>query len=283
MPYQMPVARWFVLLLLPVPFWFALHRGTSGPPHLSEFSLVPLLYAAIAGLFFHQVTPWIFRIDRKAAAVDHLSRLIAGAVLASASVHIVSWLADSGVSGPGIAGTIVSAIGTSRAALSDSALPLTATVLAYAIGVGFVEEASKVLAANPDPDANIRERTAAGFITGIGFGLAEAVMYAFRNYNGHSDWVAYLVRFTFCAGMHGCLTAFAILLLAEAPELEDVRTEWIIRGALLIPVSMLHGLFDALLERNQAHEALLVSFAICAVTATTLWMSESREEDGCYG
>lgn len=279
----MPVGRWFLLLLLPVPLWYSLYRGASGPPHLAEFSLVPLLYAAIAGFFFHQLTPWLFRVDRTAAAVEHLFRLINGAVLASASVHLISWFADAGVPGPGVAGTLFRAIGTSRAALNDSTIPLSASVLAYAIGVGFVEEASKVIASGPDPNSRLRERVAAGFITGVGFGLAEGITYAFRQYNGHSDWVVYLVRFTFCAGIHGCLTAFAVTLLAEARDFEEEETEWLVRGALLIPVSILHGLFDALLTRNQEHEALLIAFAICAVTATTLWIAEAREGDGCYG
>src|SRR5207248_1857839 len=55
-----------------------------------------------------------------------------------------------------------------------------------------------------------------GMASGIGFGVAEGVMYSVRYYNGIAGFDAYLTRFAACVGLHAVWSASVGITLFQA-------------------------------------------------------------------
>lgn len=180
---------------------------------------------------------------------------------------------------PGIAGSffglpiafVLKCVGIADSIKDASILPLWASVVGYTLGVGMSEEFSKAAAANSDPLGMIRERAALGFASGLGFGLGEAVLYSFRDYAGESPWQMYFIRFTFCVGFHGAMSAVAVLCLPA--DWKD-REEWIKTALRLLPIAWLHGAYDALLVHGYPGWAGVVACAVLAGLPSFIWWRE---------
>src|SRR5262249_54838152 len=106
-----------------------------------------------------------------------------------------------------------------------------------------------------------RQAGTRGFASGVGFGIAEAIMYAGDYYNGISPAGIYIVRFVSCVALHGIWTAAVGLFLHKHQHLLQGDLEWhelIVRILFLVSVPMiLHGFYDTLLKKDMAGLALI--------------------------
>ena len=281
---------WRVLLLVLLAFIlrFSLGRPEGLPPHLAPFSLVPILYAALSGYLFHRVAGWIFRQNRNEHGPALAARIVAGILVSVPLVFLMQFsmghpggigLLEFGGGNAVITG-FLAVIGIGYSLVDNPLVSLPSALMGYTLGVGLAEETSKALVALYDFSGDVWDRAGAGFCAGVGFGIGEALVYSYRDYNGHSEWSIYLVRFIFCVGLHGCMSALVALLLSEASNIPVVWHRWWIYLLLILPVAFVHGLYDVLLERHLPQQALLVAFGICALPAVALWVYERRSEDG---
>jgi RsiW-degrading membrane proteinase PrsW (M82 family) len=103
-----------------------------------------------------------------------------------------------------------------------------------------------------------------GLASGIGFGIAEGIMYSASQYNGIAVADTYLVRFISCVALHATWTAAAAIMIwqNQAKLQTDTWYEWVLHLVLLVSVPMtLHGLYDTLLKRDLTPWALAVALA----------------------
>ena len=279
--------RPFLLFLLPFILQWNFSRPEGGPPHLSEHSLVPLLYAAVTAVCFHRLAIWLFRQDRNEHGPALAARIVAGIVAGVPMVFLLQWSALNGardIMGFGEGNPAVTffltVLGWGYSLVDNSMVGFGPALLGYIASVGLVEESSKAAVGLYDFSGDVRDRAACGFVAGAGFGIGEALLYCFRDYNGDAEWPKYVTRFVFCVGLHGCMSATAALLLADTPVLARRWKVMFYQMLLILPVAFLHGLYDVLLERQFPHYAVLVAFLICACPAIALWVYERRSEEG---
>jgi hypothetical protein len=260
-------------LLLPLCLVYGL--GTSdGRPFLEPASLWPIGFALLTLGFFTLLAWWLFRLDPDARAMS-LARLGFGSIGGVLTVYLIYGL------GPGLAAKLFGApagigIGVIQAAsfIQDSErIPLWLSVVCYTVSVGLVEEASKAIAARPEIFHPVQVRTAMGFMAGIGFGVAEAILYSYRNYAGTSDWTIYVVRYVFCVGFHGVMSSVAVLLLPE--DWWDFDRLWI-SVLRLLPIAFLHGAYDALLQRGLPGWAWCIAVTTFMTLPLILWWQQER-------
>lgn len=280
--------RPFLLFLLPFVIQWSIGRPDGAMPHLSEHSLVPILYAAITALCFYRLAIWIFRQDRNEHGPALAARLVAGVVAGVPMVFLLQWSAlngaRNGVVGFGAGNPTVTLfltlLGWGYRLVDNPLVDLGPALMGYVVSVGLAEESAKAAIGLYDFSGDVRDRAACGFMAGAGFGIGEGLLYSFRSYNGHADWSMYVARFVFCVGLHGCMSATAALLLADTPALAKRWKVMFYQMLLILPVAFLHGLYDVLLERGFPHYAVLVAFLTCACPALALWVYERRSEEG---
>ncbi len=265
----LPRTLW--LLPLTIPYWiFLQHR--PGPPHLELASLRPLGYAllSLAGLL--PAAWWIFRFDED-DRLRSLSRIGLGSCGGIALVYLFA-LAGSG---PGIMGKffgwpaalLFGAMNTGHLLKDVPELPLWVSIVGYTLGVGLSEELAKAITARLDGFEALRTRAGLGFVAGLGFGIGEAVIYSYRDYAGSADWTTYLIRFCFCAGFHGAMSAVAVLCLPMNWREQKLR---VLLG--LLPIAFLHGAYDALLVRQHPVWAGVAALAVFLILPSLLWVQE---------
>jgi RsiW-degrading membrane proteinase PrsW (M82 family) len=104
-----------------------------------------------------------------------------------------------------------------------------------------------------------------GLASGAGFGIAEAIMYSNRYYNGVSGLGIYLVRFISCVALHAIWSGSVAILLFIRRDLFaelDRWFDWVLPTLFVIAVpAVLHGLYDTCLKKDQSAIALVVAFA----------------------
>jgi RsiW-degrading membrane proteinase PrsW (M82 family) len=151
------------------------------------------------------------------------------------------------------------------------------SMLGFTCGVGLCEEVTKAL---PVIVHFVKGKTLTwrraclwGFASGLGFGVAEGVMYSARSYNGVDTGGVYAVRFISCVGLHCLWAAAGSVSLAmdqvkirTAPSL-SVLGLCVVR-ALAAPI-ILHGFYDTLLKKESYVFALL-----CAIGTFAWFVSE---------
>lgn len=159
---------------------------------------------------------------------------------------------------------------------SDPYKGIFLATLGFIFGVGFPEELSKWLGGFARRTGDLRERMGLAFIAGIGFGVAEGVVYSANFYNGREGWLAYAGRFVTLVGLHGTWSALTAWFLHRRPYSED---KWIdIRNIILYmaPTAVLHGAYDVLVTYDLnvlGYSVVLFSVALLCLAD---WMS--REE-----
>jgi RsiW-degrading membrane proteinase PrsW (M82 family) len=120
-----------------------------------------------------------------------------------------------------------------------------------------------------------------GLASGVGFGVAEGIMYSGSYYNGVVGYDIYLTRFISCVALHATWTA-SIAVMAEQ-NMGGFGTEetsdWFLHlfYILAVPV-ILHGLYDTLLKRDMGGYALLVALLSFAWLMFMLERARSRDE-----
>jgi RsiW-degrading membrane proteinase PrsW (M82 family) len=117
-----------------------------------------------------------------------------------------------------------------------------AVVLIFA--VGFSEELGKWLCSFARRTSSRRERCGLAFLAGVGFGVAEGLIYSANKYNGQADLSIYVVRFGSLVLLHGMLSAVTADLLFDLRRSGDL---WADAGKFLLrlaPTALVHGLYD---------------------------------------
>jgi RsiW-degrading membrane proteinase PrsW (M82 family) len=141
------------------------------------------------------------------------------------------------------------------------------SALGFTFGVGLCEEICKALPLlwHYRTRATLDWRGAClwGFLSGVGFGVSEAIMYSSRYYNGILGGDIYLVRFVSCVALHGIWAAAAGIFIWKHQTLLQGAEEWynvLFNSAVLVAAPMiLHGFYDTLLKKDMSGYALLVA------------------------
>ncbi|MBX6312838.1 MAG: PrsW family intramembrane metalloprotease [Isosphaeraceae bacterium] len=160
-------------------------------------------------------------------------------------------------------------IGFSYASASDPDTSFALSVLGFTCGVGLCEELCKALPLigyyRRDAQMGWRGACLWGLASGIGFGVAEGIMYSARYYNGITSGGIYLVRFVSCVALHAIWTAAIGITMWRRQETIQGDREWpdyalAILRILAVPM-VLHGLYDTLLKKDLDLWALAVGAA----------------------
>ena len=195
-----------------------------------------------------------------------------GIVLLLLFQYLAAWSAGAGFHVRGIIGLlflIVKLIGYSYSAAMDPSNGFVASMLGFTFGVGLCEEFCKAmpLLAYFRNEARVTWRGAMlwGLASGIGFGIAEGVMYSGDYYNGRAYAGIYFVRFFSCVALHAIWTAAVAITLyrrqAEWQSADELYEHaFIVLKVIAVPM-VLHGLYDTLLKQNYAGYALLTAVA----------------------
>lgn len=276
-------------------FFAACPDGRILGAHLPYDTHTHWLYAAVAAVALLALVRLLFQ--QGAATVPQL----AGALAITATVGVVSllmfqYLAElsQGVPLRGrglvtIVFFVVKLIGFSYRAALDPETGFLPSLFGFTLGVGLCEEFIKLIPATGlmKPGGNDwRGACVLGLASGIGFGVAEGVIYSGSLYNGVSSGGIYLTRFISCVGLHAIWTAAAAVLGAHrwrSFESDDMN-ETVLAAVKAIAVpAILHGLYDTLLKRDMAAWALVVaviSFAwLAAVIEHARWTVEPPADD----
>jgi RsiW-degrading membrane proteinase PrsW (M82 family) len=255
--------------------------------HLSGETWMHWLYGILAAAAFIGAV----RLSLAPAQANVLHWLaIAGL---TATVGIVSllafqWIADFAqgiwVRGGGILVVvfyIVKFIGFSYRAALDPSNGFWLSFLGYTFGVGLCEEITKVLPAKfwLDNDKNLdwRATCALGLCSGVGFGVAEGIMYSSHYYNGMMTMDIYITRFISCVALHAVWAASAAIFLKQTQILfETGNALYDLLIAIAVP-AVLHGLYDTLLKRDMAAYALIVAILSFIWLGVTVELARASE------
>jgi RsiW-degrading membrane proteinase PrsW (M82 family) len=269
--------------------------------HLARDSYVHWLYAVLSAAAFSAVIYYLF--DRGGIGIRPL--LITGLVTGTIGVlmlivfqFIAAWSGGIGFRGRiGRGGGlilivlyIIKFIGFSYSAALDPENGFLLSFLGYTCGVGFCEELIKVapilMWLHYNQDFDWREACVLGLASGVGFGVAEGIMYSSQYYNGFVSFDTYLVRFISCVALHAVWTASAAVMVAHNQSGFETNewTDWLVHMIMVIGVPVvLHGLYDTLLKKD------LNAYALLTAVASFGWLifmiersrgTESDEEEG---
>jgi RsiW-degrading membrane proteinase PrsW (M82 family) len=180
---------------------------------------------------------------------------------------------------------VVKFIGFSYRAALDPDMGFWASFFGYIFGVGLCEELTKALPVivriRGGGLIDWRGACIWGLASGIGFGVAEGILYSSSHYNGVSTGGVYLVRFISCAGLHAVWGASAGIMVWRRKEWLASDWDWgdmaaTLLWALAIPM-VLHGLYDTLLKKGMNALALVAALASFAWLAFLIEWTRSQE------
>ncbi len=262
--------------------------------HLSHGSMVQWLYAFLAAAGFAGAIWLLFQPGK--ATMKHI--LWVGLCTATAGIlflFVVQWIAEFtqnwivvGRSILVIVFYIFKFIGFSYRAAMDPANGFLLSFLGFTCGVGLCEELCKLMPVvfrlRDKGDLGWRGACVWGLASGVGFGVAEGIMYSSGYYNGISTGGIYAVRFISCVALHAIWGgAAAISLFRRRGSIQgDLGVgEWLATLLWVMAVPMiLHGLYDTLLKKEMNGLALLVAVASFAwLIIVTEW---TRHEEGAF-
>jgi RsiW-degrading membrane proteinase PrsW (M82 family) len=184
---------------------------------------------------------------------------------------------------------ILKFIGFSYRAAMDPNTNFMLSFLGFTLGVGLCEELCKALPIiwyyRKCETMSWRGACRWGLASGVGFGVAEGIMYAGDFYNGLQTESIYLVRFVSCVALHAIWSASAGITLYKCQNMIQGDVDWTMMALgilriLAVPM-ILHGLYDTLLKKDIFEFALAVAVISFAWLA---WQIESlREEEKALG
>lgn len=162
------------------------------------------------------------------------------------------------------------------------------SAIGFTVGVGLCEELCKALPIlfhfRTKGTLDWRGACLWGFLSGAGFGVAEAIMYcgnSYHGYNGLSGGDIYLVRFVSCIGLHGIWAAAAgIFIWKHRKAIEGAENGYALfftAAALVAAPVVLHGLYDTMLKKDMPGAALgvaVISFGWLVFLVEQAWRNE---------
>jgi RsiW-degrading membrane proteinase PrsW (M82 family) len=283
-------SRYLLLLLAFTPLlWWTVSNGQEQEtqPLLSLGSHMDYLFAAISAALFLTAALWLFKRVRVRLPLLLATGAFTGTIgvlllLAVQSIAVEAtherW---SGSRNFIFINYVLRAIAYSYHASSDSSGTIEFQVVAYVCGVGLCEELVKLLPVlwllRRRPQLAIADSVLVGFVSGVGFGIAEGIHYSELYYNGRDSATIYVVRFLSLVAMHGVATATAGAL-AVRHDL-PLTAQWSYFGRLIwviSPVMLLHGLYDTFCDRGATGWALLVVFLLFGVFAYQIESSRAK-------
>jgi RsiW-degrading membrane proteinase PrsW (M82 family) len=249
--------------------------------HLPRATLWHWGYAAVTASVFWAFTLLLFPTEKRTPHHLLVVGLFTGTVgivlllgfqIAAAMTQGI-WLRGSSVAV--LLFYIVKFIGWSYASANDPSSNLLLSFIGFTCGVGLCEELCKALPILMyyRRDAKMGWRGAAlwGLASGIGFGVAEGIMYSSRYYNGISPADAYIVRFISCVALHAIWTASVAITLWQRQRTFQGNLEWAAYGLSILQIltvpMILHGLYDTLLKKD------MDCWALAAGAATFAWFA----------
>ena len=254
------------------------HRITGA--HLPRDTWLHWLYGVLASVAFMGMLVGLF--ERGNARVAHL--LGVGLATATGGIFFllaVQWIAAYSAAlpfyGRGIIALlllIVKFIGFSYSAALNPEYGFLLSFVGFTCGVGLCEELTKALPVmfrfHMDDPPDWPCALLWGLASGIGFGIAEGIMYSSQHYNGICTGDIYTVRFLSCVALHSVWSgAAAVAIWRRRDWLENefdlgayaTSLAWV----LGVPI-VLHGLYDTFLKREMQWAALLTA------VVSFLWM-----------
>jgi RsiW-degrading membrane proteinase PrsW (M82 family) len=153
--------------------------------------------------------------------------------------------------------------------------PFLLLFFGFTFGVGLCEEFTKSLPVlfrgRDGQESDWRGAGGRGFASGVGFGVAEGIIYSSGEYNGIAPFSTYLVRFASCVTLHAVWTyAVGIMIWRYRQELAE-EEDWrylslTLLKVLAVPMT-LHGLYNTALTKE------LPSLALVAALASFGWLA----------
>jgi RsiW-degrading membrane proteinase PrsW (M82 family) len=181
-------------------------------------------------------------------------------------------------------------IGFSYRAAMDPNSGFLLSMLGFTFGVGLCEELTKALPVafhfRSNPKLDWQGACIWGLVSGVGFGIAEGIMYSSDFYNGLASVETYIVRFIPCVAMHAIWTASAAIMIWRRRDWFAGESEWSdllvsLLWVLAVPMT-LHGLYDTLLKREMEGLALLTALASFAWLAFLIEWTRTSDESKSY-
>jgi protease PrsW len=181
-------------------------------------------------------------------------------------------------------------IGYSYRAAMDPNSGFLLSMLGFTFGVGLCEELTKALPVafhfRSNPKLDWQGACLWGLVSGVGFGIAEGIMYSSDFYNGLASVETYIVRFIPCVAMHAIWTASAAIMIWRRRDWFAGESEWSdllvsLLWVLAVPMT-LHGLYDTLLKREMEGLALLTALASFAWLAFLVEWARAGDKSNSF-
>ncbi|HVU88658.1 MAG TPA: PrsW family glutamic-type intramembrane protease [Pirellulales bacterium] len=104
-----------------------------------------------------------------------------------------------------------------------------------------------------------------GLASGVGFGVAEGIMYSSRYYNGIQSGEIYVIRYVSCVALHAVWSASVALLIWNKASDFQSDSDWpdlVFEVLMVLAIPMvLHGLYDTMLKKDMDLWALVTAVA----------------------
>ncbi len=178
-------------------------------------------------------------------------------------------------------------IGFSYSAAMNPETGFWLSFMGFLFGVGLCEEFTKALPLvfHYRGKATLGWRGACfwGLASGIGFGIAEGVMYSSDFYNGVATGDTYLVRFVSCVALHAVWSASAAIMIWRRRDWFEDEWDWgnmavAVFWVLGVPI-VLHALYDTLLKKEMNGWALAAALGSFAWLVFLTEWTRSREAE----
>jgi RsiW-degrading membrane proteinase PrsW (M82 family) len=262
--------------------------------HLSYFTKAHWLYAAISAAAFLGLILLSFELGRAKAwqlAVVALVTATAGILF----LLIVQWIASITDGRLLISRNpiilvifyVAKFIGFSYSAALNPEYGFWLSFFGFTFGVGLCEELTKALpilfVARGNTALDWRGAGVWGLASGVGFGVAEGILYSSDYYNGVATAEIYLVRFVSCVGLHAMWAAAVGIMIARCRDDMQKDWEWSDLAIAILKVQavpmVLHGLYDVMLKKE------MTGWAIAVAVLSFVWLAVliewcRREEAG---